>query len=114
MGLGLLLERVPVADEPITLRFSHPETGRPLHELRTTMLSTIGEAKAAVAAATGLKKTAMVLARGKQGQRISDSSENLFADHETLWACGYVDGQDVGYMYLGEAAADLARGPGSA
>ena len=110
VGLGVLLERVPPPNEALTLRFSHPDTGRPLHELATTMVATVGQTKSAVAAATGLRAGAMVLARGKQGQRISDSAENLFRDHETLWACGYVDGQEVGYMYMGEAASDLARG----
>lgn len=41
------------------------------------------------------------------GSRISDSSENLFADDQTLWACGYVDQQVPGMMYLGEATGEL-------
>ena len=41
------------------------------------------------------------------GSRISDSSENLFADDQTLWACGYVDQQVPGMMYLGEATDEL-------
>ena len=59
------------------------------------------DVKQAVAAATSLKASAMVLARGKQGSRISDSAQNIFGDEETVWACGYVDGQEVGYMYMG-------------
>ena len=57
--LGLLLERVPVPDASLTLKFSHPTTGKPLHDLPTTMSATIKEVKMAVAAATGLKATAM-------------------------------------------------------
>ena len=38
---------------------------------------------------------------------ISDSAANIFDDEETVWACGFTDGQKVGYMYLGEAEADL-------
>ena len=41
------------------------------------------------------------------GSRISDSSENLFADEQTLWACGYIDQQVPGMMYLGEATGEL-------
>jgi hypothetical protein len=93
VGLGRLLERVPVPDSPLTLRFSHPDDGQPLLELPTRMSATVKEVKAAVAAATGLRANAMVLARGKMGSRISDSSANLFGDSETLWACGYVDQQ---------------------
>ena len=91
-------------------QFSRPDNGRPMLELPTRMTATVKEVKAAVAAATGLSANALVLARGKMGQRISDSSENLFGDKETLWACGYVDGQEVGYLYMGdpsEAAATL-------
>ena len=51
---------------------------------------------------SGACANALVLARGKMGQRISDSSENLFGDGETLWACGYVDRQEVGYLYMGD------------
>lgn len=111
VGLGPLLECIPVPSTPLSLCFSRPDDGKALLNLETTMNSTVREVKAAVAAATGLQAGAMVLARGKMGQRISDSAANLFADHETLWACGYIDGQEVGYMYLGDAAEDLARGP---
>ena len=103
VGLGLLLERVPIPATALTLKFSHPTTGKPLHDLQTTMSATIKEVKLAVASATGLKASAMVLARGHQGQRISDSAENIFGDAETVWGCGYEDGQEVGYMYMAEA-----------
>ena len=35
-GLGILLERVPIPDTPLTLLVSHPTTGKPLLELETT------------------------------------------------------------------------------
>ena len=100
-GLGILLERVPVPDTPLTLFFSHPTTGKPLLELQTTMLTTIKQVKQAVGEQTELKASAIVMARGRQGQRISDSAANLFGDGETVWACGYEDRQEVGYMYMG-------------
>ena len=101
-GLGILLERVPIPDTPLTLLVSHPTTGKPLLELETTYRTTIKEFKAAVAAKTELKATAMILARAKQGTRIADGGDAIFQDGETLWACGYVDRQEVGYMYLGD------------
>ena len=55
-----------------------------------------------MAAKTELKATAMILARAKQGTRIADGGDAIFQDGETLWACGYVDRQEVGYMYLGD------------
>jgi hypothetical protein len=75
-----------------------PTTGKHLCEIETHFLTTIKELKAQFAKEAELSATAMVFARGKMGQRISDSSENLYGDSETVWACGYVDGQEVGYM----------------
>ena len=111
VGLGPLLERLPVPSTSITLRFSRPDDGKALTDLQTHMSATIKEAKAAVAAVTGLRAEAMAFARGRMGQRISDSAANLYGDDETLWSCGYMDGMEVGYMYMGDAAQDLARGP---
>ena len=107
VGLGILLEPVPVPDSPITLCFARPDNGKPMLKLTLPFCTTIKDTKAAVEAATGLRSGSMVLARGKMGSRISDSSENIFADDQSLWACGYVDGQVPGVMYLGEAANDM-------
>ena len=145
VGLGTLLEPVPVPDTAITLNFARPDNGKQMLALTLPWNTTIAKTKAAVAEATGLRLGSMVLARGKSacarlrrastsmyaslhcavaclshtlphdlipvsfavGSRISDSSENLFADDQTLWACGYIDQQVPGMMYLGEATDEL-------
>lgn len=84
---------------------------QPLYELSTTWDSTVKEVRAAVCAATGLKVGSMILARGRMGQRISDSSDNLFRDDETMWECGFSDGDEVAYMYMSDGTLDLAKGP---
>eukprot|EP00966_Prymnesium_polylepis_P213493 4944372-Prymnesium_polylepis.2 len=111
LGLSVLLEQQPQPSSAITLRFSRPDTGKPLHEHRTTLDATVKEVHAAVCAATGLKPGSMIIARGVMGQRISDSSDNMFGEGETMWQCGFSDGDEVAYMYLGDGAADLAAGP---
>ena len=80
IGLGILLEQVPVPDSSVTLCFARPDNGKPMLKLMLPFCTTIKQTKAAVEAATGLRSGSMVLARGKMGSRISDSSENIFAD----------------------------------
>lgn len=111
LGLTTLLEQQPQPTTAVTLRFSRPDTGKPLHELRTTLDATVKDVRIAVCAATGLKPESMIIARGVMGQRISDSSDNMFGEEETVWQCGFSDGDEVAYMYLGDGAADLAAGP---
>ena len=69
VGLGKLLERVPPPNTHLTLRFSHPETGRPLCEVQSVMSATVGTLKAAVQQQCGLRARSLVLARGRQVQR---------------------------------------------
>ena len=104
---GPLLQRNPIPDGAIVLEFVHPSTGKGMLHLEVPHAATIKAVKRAVAEATGLRAGAMVLARAAMGSRISDSAANLFDDEETVWECGFVEGQKVGYMYLGEAEADL-------
>lgn len=106
VGLSTLLEPQPITGS-VTLHFARPDNGKPMLKAWLPFATTIKEVKKLVADATGLRANSMVLARGQMGQRISDSSENLFGDDETLWACGYVEGQVPGMMYLGEAANEL-------
>jgi len=107
VGLGMLLEPVPTPTACITLNFARPDNGKQMLALTLPFDTTIAKTKAAVAVATGLKSGSMVLARGKMGQRIADSSDNLFADGSSIWSCGFVDGQVPGMMYLGEAGGEL-------
>ena len=107
IGLGVLLEREPIPEERIMLNFARPDNGKHMLALTMPMATTVKAVKAEVAKATGLKASAMVMARGKMGSRISDSAANLFADDETLWSCGYFDGMTPGMMYMGEAEKEL-------
>jgi hypothetical protein len=99
--------QVPVPDEPVSLVFLRPDDGTFMFTLHARMTTTIGEAKQAVCSATGLKERAMILARGKMGQRIADAEDNVYRDEETLYECGFCDGDEPGYMYLGDASHDL-------
>ena len=107
VGLGTLLEPVPPPTTPITLNFSRPDNGKHMLALTLPFDTSIGQTKVIVAKATGLRVGSMVLARGKMGERISDSASNLFDDASSVWSCGYVDGQVPGMMYLGEASDEL-------
>ena len=100
--------QVPVPDEPLTLVFIRPDDGTFMYKLHTKMTATISDVKRGICLATGLKERAMIIARGKMGQPITDSQDNLYHDDETLHECGFSDGEEVGYMYLGDAAQDLA------
>ena len=65
VGLGTLLEPVPVPDKAITLNFARPDNGKQMLALTLPISTTIAKTKAAVAEATGLRVGSMVLARGK-------------------------------------------------
>lgn len=65
VGLGLLLEAVPVPDTSITLNFARPDNGKHMLALTLPWNTTIAKTKAAVAEATKLRVGSMVLARGK-------------------------------------------------
>ena len=107
----MLLELQPQPTTEIKLRFSRPDNGKALYVLSTTWTATVIEVRKAACLATGLVNGSMILARGRMGQRISDSADNLFGDGETMWECGFSDGDEVGYMYMGDGTADLAKGP---
>ena len=102
-GLGLLLERQPQPTTVIKLRFAHPNTGKPLYELSTSWASTVKEVRAAICKATGLQTSSMLLSRGRAAQ-----SADTLGDGETMWECGFSDGDEVPYMYMGDGTTDLA------
>jgi len=108
VGLGQLLEPIPIPDEHVVLRFLRPDDGQPMYDVCANMRSTVSEVRQEVCQATGLKEKSMLIARGKMGQRIADSQDNLYKDHETVYECGFTNGDEVGYMYLGDPTADLA------
>ena len=84
---------------------------QPLYEFTARWDAAIKDVRALICEATGLKPGSMVIARGRMGQRISDSSDNLFGDAESLWECGFSVGDEVAYMYFGDGTADLGSGP---
>jgi hypothetical protein len=56
---------------------------------------------------TGLRDGSTILAKGRPGERITDEPGNRFHDHETLWACGFCEGDTVGFLYLGNVQKDI-------
>ena len=49
----------------------------------------------AVCESVRLHPHAMVIARGRMGERIADAVSNLYKGPETVWECGYSDGDEV-------------------
>ena len=89
-GLGVLLERQPQPTTVIKLRFSHPNTGKPLYELSTSWATTAKDVRAAVCKATGLQSASMLLSRGA----VAQSADSL-GDGETMWEAGFNDGDEA-------------------
>ena len=108
VGLGELLRPKVPPETPLRLRVLHPGTGEELAELSVMTRTTAAAVRSRAAAATGLREHSMVLARGKPGERIGDTAENQIRDGEEAWRVGWQDGDAIGFLYLGDAAADLA------
>ena len=85
VGLGTLLEPVPVPDTPITLNFARPDNGKHMLALTLPWTTTIAKTKAAVAEATGLRVGSMVLARGKSTCTLHPAPYTLHRAPYTLY-----------------------------
>jgi len=95
-----------VGAKALTLTVMSPlEEGVKLTDLAIKDDWTVGQVKALLCSTTGLKKTSMIMARGSMGQRVSEDAQ-LNETHRVV-DCGYKDGDEIAFIYMGDPAADL-------
>ncbi|CAE7736755.1 unnamed protein product [Symbiodinium sp. CCMP2592] len=66
---------------------------------------TVGQVRKLLCSITGLKESSMIMARGKMGERVGEDAQlnlsHLVAD------CGYKEGDEIGFIYMGDTEGDL-------
>lgn len=96
------------SDKPLTLICMTPledYQGVKLCDLPVKASSTMGQVKALLAKTTGLKPTSMIMAKGKMGERVSEDAR--LDEKTTVQDVGYKDGDEVGFIYMGDLEGDL-------
>lgn len=66
---------------------------------------TVGQAKALLCSTTGLKKSSTMMAKGKMGTRTTEDA--ALPDSKKVVECGYKEGDEIAFIYLGDPTADL-------
>mmetsp|Transcript_76922 Transcript_76922/g.135537 ORF Transcript_76922/g.135537 Transcript_76922/m.135537 type:complete len:375 (+) Transcript_76922:67-1191(+) len=95
-----------VGVKALTLKVMSPlEEGVKLTDLAIKDDWTVGQVKNLLCSTTGLKKTSMIMARGSMGQRVSEDAQ-LNEAHRVV-DCGYKDGDEIAFIYMGDPASDL-------
>lgn len=67
----------------------------------------VGQVAQLIADTTGLKKQSMIMAKGKMGERVPESAK--LDDKQLVVDCGYTDGEEIAFMYLGNLEGDLEK-----
>merc|ERR1712032_1097655 len=92
--------------KPITLKFMNPLVlGQLYCDLIVLEEMTVKQVKLLCAKKSGLKPTAMLPARGKAGERISESA--MFKEEQTVAQVGLEDGSEFACIYTRDLEADL-------
>lgn len=65
----------------------------------------MGQVKDLLCKLTGLNKKSMIMAKGKMGERVGEGA-NL-SDAQLVSEVGYKDGDEVGFIYMGDLEGDL-------
>jgi hypothetical protein len=79
--------------------------GAKLVDLPVKQSWNMGQVKELLCKLTGLNKKSMILAKGKAGERVGEGA-NL-SDTQTLTDVGYKDGDEIGFIYMGDLDGDL-------
>eukprot|EP00434_Breviolum_minutum_P011351 symbB.v1.2.010016.t1/scaffold648.1/size176576/1 len=82
------------------------ELGDKLTELEIKEDWTIGQVRKLLCSITGLKEGSTLMAKGKMGERVSEDAQLKLTD--LVVDCGYKDGDEIGFIYLGDPAAELS------
>eukprot|EP00439_Symbiodinium_sp_Y106_P032610 s6565_g3.t3 len=91
---------------PLRLVVMSPlEEGVKLTDLDIKNDWTVGQVRKLLCSITGLKESSMIMARGKMGERVGEDAQlnlsHLVAD------CGYKEGDEIGFIYMGDTEGDL-------
>eukprot|EP00931_Biecheleriopsis_adriatica_P118697 TRINITY_DN94040_c0_g1_i1.p1 TRINITY_DN94040_c0_g1~~TRINITY_DN94040_c0_g1_i1.p1 ORF type:complete len:371 (+),score=79.86 TRINITY_DN94040_c0_g1_i1:61-1173(+) len=97
-----------LSGKPMTLRVMSPlEAGVKLADLAIKDTWTVRQVKALLCSTTGLKKESTMMAKGKMGERVSEDAR--LEESHLVVDCGYKDGDEIGFIYLGDVETDLRR-----
>lgn len=104
---GTHVEVEVTGPKSMTLRVMSPlEEGVKLCDLVIREDWTVGQAKALLCTTTGLKKTSMLMAKGKMGERVGEDAQ--LQESKLVSDYGYKEGDEIAFIYMGDPAADLA------
>ncbi|CAJ1407795.1 unnamed protein product [Effrenium voratum] len=81
------------------------EQGVKLTDLEIQQDWTVGQVRKLLCSITGLKEGSMLMAKGKMGERVGEDAQ-LNLSHLVV-DCGYKDGDEIGFIYMGDPEADL-------
>ncbi|CAL1173031.1 unnamed protein product [Cladocopium goreaui] len=81
------------------------ELGEKLTELEIKDDWTVGQVRKLLCSITGLKEGSMLMAKGKMGERVSEDAQLKLTDLVVDY--GYKDGDEIGFIYMGDPEADL-------
>ncbi|CAE7255477.1 unnamed protein product [Symbiodinium natans] len=81
------------------------EEGVKLTDLDIKSDWTVGQVRKLLCSTTGLKEASMIMARGKMGERVGEDAQ-LNLSHLVV-DCGYKEGDEIGFIYMGDTEGDL-------
>lgn len=91
----------------LTLKVMSPiEAGKPLCDLEIKDSFTVADTKRLLCQITGLKRTQMIMARGKMGERVPEDAR--LDEDKMVTAEGYRDGDEIAFIYMGDLEGDLS------
>lgn len=93
--------------KPMTLIVMSPvEMGVKLLDLSIRDNWTVDQIAGLISQMTGLKRQSMIMAKGKMGERVPEDA--TLDEKKLVVDCGYADGDEIAFMYLGNLEGDLA------
>merc|ERR1712186_244678 len=93
--------------KPMSMIVMSPvEAGEKLLDLSIRDNWTVGQVAKLISQTTGLKQQSMIMAKGKMGERVPESAK--LSETQLVVDAGYVDGDEIAFMYLGNLEGDLA------
>lgn len=92
--------------KPMKLVVMSPlELGEKLTDLEIKDDWTVGQVRKLLCSITGLKESSMLMAKGKMGERVSEDAQLKLTDLVVDY--GYKDGDEIGFIYMGDPEGDL-------
>jgi len=94
--------------KPMSMIVMSPvEEGEKLLDLSIRDNWTVGQVKGLISQLTGLRKQSMIMAKGKMGERVPEDAK--LDETKLVVECGYQDGDEIAFMYLGELDNDIEK-----